>query len=131
MVIEILEHEIQDQIRLYVSQNKLATIFRANVGQGWSGDKITKEFNKIIIDNPRILKTGLPTGFSDLFGIKPVVVTPEIVGKTLGVFCALEIKQAKGRTTAAQENFIKFVLQNGGLAGVARSPDDVERILRL
>ena len=31
------EHELQNLIRLHISENKLGTMFRANVGSGWTG----------------------------------------------------------------------------------------------
>ena len=30
------EHELQNLIRLHISENKLGTMFRANVGSGWT-----------------------------------------------------------------------------------------------
>lgn len=108
----------------------MATLFRGNVGQGWTGSKVIHEFGQVIIKNPRTFNTGLPKGFPDLFGIKQITITPEMVGKTIGVFCAIEVKH-KAKATEAQQNFIEFIKSAGGLAGVAKSPGDVERILRL
>lgn len=130
MVILILEHDVQDQIRLHVSQQHLATIFRGNVGQGWTGSKVIHEAGQVIIKNPRPFNTGLPKGFPDLFGIKPIIITPDMVGKTIGVFCAIEVKH-KGKITTAQQNFIEFMRRVGALAGIAKSVEDAERILRL
>ncbi len=39
-------------------------------------------------------------GGSDLIGITPVTVTPEMVGKKLGIFTAVEVKTPKKNTFA-------------------------------
>ncbi|ABO51125.1 conserved hypothetical protein [Desulforamulus reducens MI-1] len=115
------ESDIQNQIRICVSQQGLGILFRANVGEGWTGEKIVKNLDgSITIHNPRRLKTGLPVGFSDLFGVTEN-------GKAVFV----EVKSATGRLRQEQENFLKRMRQMGAYAGVARSPEDAERIFRV
>ena len=63
-------------------------------------------------------------GGSDLIGITPVTITPDMVGQTVGVFTALEIKTPKGRATPEQIRFIEAVRKHGGIAGIARSVED-------
>lgn len=63
---------------------------------------------------------------SDLVGIKRVLVTREMVGQTLGVFYAREVKRAGWRYTGtprevAQLRFIEAVVAMGGDAGFATS----------
>ena len=55
---------------------------------------------------------------------------PDLMGVRGGVFLALEIKGPKGRTTAMQEKWVRDIRRAGGVAGVARSVEDVEEILR-
>lgn len=74
-------------------------------------------------NNP--VKIGV-VGASDLIGIVPHVVQPEDVGKTIGVFCAIEVKN-EGRDTTGKDRkvkqaaFRKVVRGWGGIAGIARS----------
>lgn len=113
------EHSIQNLIRICVSQQGLGILFRANVGEGWTGESIVKNPDgSITIHNPRRLKTGLPIGFSDLFGVAEN-------GKAVFI----EVKSATGRLRKEQENFLRRMCQLGALAGVARSPEDAEKIL--
>ena len=71
--------------------------------------------------------TGRRGGVS--FGIKGA---PDIVGiLPNGRFLAIEVKSPAGKASEAQMSFLSEILQNGGLAFVARSVDDVVRCLEL
>ena len=65
------------------------------------------------------IKFGLCVGSSDLIGITPA-----------GRFLAVEIKTCKGRATPEQLRFIEAVRARGGIAGIARSPQDALDLLR-
>lgn len=78
----------------------------------------------------RLVRYGLCQGSSDLIGLRQVTITPDMVGKTLAVFTAIEVKD-RGRPTPEQQAFITMVQQAGGLAGIARSVDDARSILGL
>lgn len=64
------------------------------------------------------IKFGLCVGSSDLVGIAPG-----------GRFLAVEIKTPKGRATPEQLRFIDAVRKRGGIAGIARSPDEALALL--
>lgn len=127
------EHDLQNEIRMEVSKNQLGTLFRANVGRGWTGEvqrmNLTPRTNTLVILNPRPFNTGLPAGFPDLFGFVPVTITPDMVGKQIAIFAAVEVKQKSGRISMKQHDMIAFLQQQGARAGVARSRDDAARIL--
>jgi len=114
------EQDIQNIIRIEFSRRiPDGLLFRANVGQAFTGSHIRKNPDgSITIFEPRPFNTGLPTGFSDLFGILPG-------GKALFV----EVKAPKGKPSPAQENFLNTVSMRGAVAGVARSFEDVLRII--
>lgn len=123
------EHAIQNTIRNALAGKGL--IFRANVGQAWTGDakRLPGPGNRVLLENARPFSTGLPAGFSDLFGLVPVTITPDMVGQQVAVFVALEVKTAKGRASDKQQAFIKAVNDNGGRAGVVRSAEDAVRVV--
>jgi hypothetical protein len=73
---------------------------------------------------------GLCTGSSDLIGFVPVVVTQEMVGKSLALFMAVEAKTLVGKVSEIQRNFIDMVVKSGGIAFVARSEDEFIQNLR-
>ena len=71
---------------------------------------------------------GSPGG-SDLIGYRRVRVTEEMVGQEIAQFAAVEVKSARGRVKAEQQQFINHVLSAGGVAGVARSVDEAQKLL--
>ena len=113
------EHDIQNLIRLEFSrQIPDGLLFRANVGQAWTGSRTKRNSDgSLTIFEPRPFLTGLPNGFSDLFGVLPG-------GRALFV----EVKAPKGKPSPAQTNFLAQVSMTGAAAGVARSIEDVIRI---
>ena len=95
-----------------------ATVFRNNVGMAKTEDG-------------RQIRYGLIKGSSDLIGWTPVVITQDMVGMTVGIFTAIEVKSLKGKgPTEAQENFIRQVNNAGGIAGIARTEQEAENIIK-
>lgn len=122
------ERETQNRIRNALTDEGL--FFRANVGRAWTGDVERIDPQTVLIRNARPFDTGLPAGFSDLFGARQITVTPEHVGRTLAVFAAIEVKGPRGRVSLRQERFLDAVNGVGGMAGAARSVDEALHILR-
>lgn len=123
---------IARQILLAVGAAPDITLFRNNTGQGWQGERsAASNQHQIILVKPRPLHAGLCEGSSDYIGFKSVEITPDMVGRRLAVFTAVEVKTGRGVTSAQQAAFIAAVLQAGGIAGVARSPDEAKRLLGL
>ena len=71
---------------------------------------------------------GSPGG-SDLIGYRRVRVTEEMVGQEIAQFAAVEVKTPRGRVRPEQQQFINHVLSAGGVAGVARSVDEAQKLL--
>lgn len=113
------EGAIQNRIRLALAGK--ATIFRGNVGQAWTGAEVVRHGRDVYLRDARPLDTGLPKGFADLFGWT--------VRDGVAVFTAVECKSPTGRLTDDQERFLAAVLAAGGIAGVARSPEDALRLI--
>jgi hypothetical protein len=67
----------------------------------------------------RWVQFGLTKGSSDLIGWH----------KKTGKFVAIEVKRPGQELRKDQKNFIDQVRKAGGIAGVARSPDDLAEIL--
>lgn len=110
------ESNIQAAIQLELSRNGIRA-FRNNIGSA------------INPHNGNYVQYGVGgVGGADLICIIPTVITADMVGKTLGVFGAIEVKNATGRPSKDQLRFIEMVKQSGGLSGIARSTDDAMEI---
>jgi len=123
------ESNIQKEIHLALS--KLGSkIFRNNVAKCWIGKSKTIHDGSVVIEHPRRLNAGLCVGSSDLIGWTSVEVTPEMVGKKIAVFTAVEVKTPTGRLSQDQKQFLDNVQESGGLSLVARSPAQAEELIR-
>jgi hypothetical protein len=109
------EQTIQQEIRIACS-NGDTRLFRNNTGT-------------LRDANGRPVQFGLCKGSGDLIGWKRVTVTPEMVGSTVAVFLSIEVKTATGRLRLEQQQWLDAVQAAGGIAGVARSVDDAQRIV--
>lgn len=98
------EHAIQNRIRAALSDT--CVMFRMNVGTGYTQDG-------------RYFTTGVPPGFSDLFGFR----------KSDGKAIFIEVKTKTGRATSRQYQFIQQMQLNGAIAGVCRSPEDALNLI--
>ena len=104
------EREIQQQIRLSTSKHK-CRLFRNQVGH-------------YTLSDGRHLTSGLCVGSSDLIGWTELEITPDMLGQTVAIFTAVEVKTATGRITKEQSQFISAVNKAGGFGGVCRSVED-------
>lgn len=98
------EIDVQNSIRLAL--NDIAIVFRANVGTFYTRDG-------------RIVNTGLPKGFSDLFGFR----------KSDGRMFFIEVKNETGHTSKEQDHFIQMMKKYGAICGVARSAKEAVKIV--
>lgn len=99
------ETDIMNQIRLALSAAG-HTNFRGNVG-------------KVRMADGRWFSTGLPEGFSDLFGFR----------KSDAKMFFIEVKTPTGRLRKDQERFLDAMNEHGAIVGVARSPEDALQIV--
>jgi hypothetical protein len=93
-----------------------ARLFRNNVGMATT-------------DTGGVVKYGLCAGSADYIGWMPVTVTPEMVGRTLAVFTAMEVKATGGLVSECQRVFLSRVQDAGGIGFVARSPEAAQECL--
>jgi len=83
----------------------------------------------LTLDGSRKIRAGLlADGASDLIGGTPVTITEDMVGKTILQFTAIEVKTSSGIASDKQNDFTKEIYRRGGRAGIARSPEDAEKI---
>lgn len=122
------ESNITKLIMLAVSKLS-TTVFRNNTGMGWQGKVIRTTTNDILIKEPRPLHAGLCTGSSDLIGWTTREITPDMVGKKVAIFTAIEVKTGIGRTSKEQLAFMQAVRTCGGISGIARTPEEAQNLI--
>lgn len=74
---------------------------------------------------------------SDLIGFTEVKITPDMVGKTIAVFTAVEVKDPKWKLSPndkraqSQLAFIDWIKSHGGIAGFCNSVESFKELLGL
>lgn len=122
----LLEKNVRNNIILTSAKHGI-TLFNNPVGTAWVG-KYNNSTHSVIA--PRVVRYGLAIGSSDLIGITPIKITPDMVGQTIGVFTGVEVKVDKNgpyKETAEQKKFGRFIERNGGIYTVADCFADVEK----
>lgn len=122
------ETNILNHIRIALSP--IVVLFRNSQGMAIFKNKSGKLTYVPYGVGPRNKKTG-KNGGSDSIGWTSVVVTPEMVGKKVAVFTAIEIKTLEGDAFDEQVNFVNQVISAGGYGGFASTVDQAKKIVRL
>lgn len=122
------ETPILKTILLKIGSLPYCRLFRNNTGMGWSGQSYQQGSSRVVL-NAFPLKAGLCTGSSDLIGITQITITPDMIGKKIGIFTALETKTLKGKASEDQKKFIAMVQQFGGISGVVRNEHEAMELI--
>lgn len=113
-------------------------LFRNNIGKAWTGIRVgpVKETKTVtiysgdmILRKARPFNAGLAKGSSDLIGWTTVQITPNMVGKSIAVFTACEVKTGKLKATKEQAAFVRTVNEHGGIGVVARKLEDLFKVM--
>ena len=127
------ESELTDEIRLEAAQ-KNVHLWRNNLGATYSphGGFIRYGLANDSAHVNRVLKSG------DLIGIRPIIITPEMVGAIIGQFISREVKNRDWKFSGtdrekAQQNWIDLINRLGGDACFvnSRGSFDEEKISQL
>lgn len=111
------ETDLQQRIRLAVGALPGFRLWRNNSGK--LPDPRTGRWVQFGVASP---------GGSDLIGYRSITITPDMVGRTVAVFTAVEVKTDTGRATPAQRNFIDHIRRAGGIAAIVRTTAEALRI---
>lgn len=121
---------------LFSCSTGASRLFRQNVGRGWIGraKKYTKHCTVRINPGDVVIRQARPfhagfIGMGDLIGWNSVTITPEMVGRLIAIYSSIEVKTKTGRLREDQINWMALVRNAGGIAGVARSPEEAKEML--
>jgi hypothetical protein len=124
------EHAVQQRVRLEAAKHGVH-LWRNNVGA-------------CIDQNGRMIRYGLANESaqmnkhiksSDLIGIRPTLITQEMVGMVVGIFVAAECKhegwepRPNDVREMAQEKYHSIVRAAGGIAGFTQSVADFHKLV--
>lgn len=139
------EASVQREVWIELARRQTApvTLFRSNSGKAWlSGLGPVKGISRLtdgslLVRAPRPMALGLALvsgdtvpGLSDLTGWTLVTITPDMVGRVVPVFTAVETKESGGgRRRDNQINFVRQVHLAGGIAGFASSVRQAHEII--
>jgi len=127
------ETNLTRKIQLALGKNPKIRIFRNNSGKCWIGasrkftqaQTVNVKSGDVLVQQARYFDAGLCVGSSDLIGMKSVTITPDMVGKTMAVFTAIEVKTPTGKISPEQVNFLNMVQKMGGLGIICRDENNI------
>ena len=76
----------------------------------------------------QVVSIGTP-GMSDVMMVVAVQITPEMVGRTIGVAVAAELKTKTGKQQENQQLWQRAFQARGGVYRLVRSPDDMTQLV--
>lgn len=130
------------QRKIWLGLGFVSRLFRVNTGRAWLSGMGPSGVQKlsdgsVLIKAARSISIGFSDvsgnpveGTSDLNGWTTVEVTPEMVGKRVAIYTAIETKASTGgRKRAGQVNFYDQVDAAGGIAGFANSEESARAII--
>lgn len=116
--------DLQKTIQIQASKSRKATLFPNRVAKAWVGQLRSYINGRLELLNARPLEAGFGVGSSDLIGVTRITITPEMVGKTVAVFTAVEVKVGKDKLSKEQREFLALVQGWGGIAVECREVPD-------
>ena len=120
------EQVVQSEVRLEAS-NRGFRLWRNNVGVAMDNRGIPVRYG--LCNESKQMNKNLKS--SDLIGIRPILITQDMVGKVFGQFIAIEIKKESWKPSPsnlreqAQERFITLVQSLGGYAKIINKVEDL------
>lgn len=126
----MLESAVQQRVRLELARMG-ALAYRNNVGA--CEDKQGRIIRYGLCNESAQMNRALKS--SDLIGVTPVLIQPHHVGRTLGVFTAIECKHSNWHMTPgdaraqAQQRFIDLIRSVGGIGGFVTDPAQVRELV--
>jgi len=130
------ERKIQSDTMIRLSKDKDIRIFRNNVGQAWQGKRAKlSTTNKPVLVDIHPVNFGLCVGSSDLIGIHTIEITPDMVGRKVGVMVCIEEKKEGWKYSGSvheknQLHFIEKMMKMGAIAFFSTSAENAYKTIK-
>ena len=124
--IGISEGAVQQRVRLQASKQG-TRLWRNNVGVLTDNRGVPVRYG--LANESKAMNKQIKS--SDLIGITPIVITPEMVFQTIGVFTAYECKRGNWQWSGseheeAQRRYLQLVASMGGISKFITAPEDLD-----
>jgi hypothetical protein len=129
-VLKTPENETKQAIKKYLMLRNDICLTSNPSGNAYTGKLLKFSDGQVTLGFPRRLSFGVfNPGGPDMIGLKTVRITPDMVGKDIGVFMGIEIKRAEGgKLTVEQAEVLGMISARGGISGCVSS---VEEFIKL
>lgn len=128
------EKNVENLMRVHLGKVRpTLKLWRNAVSFVWAGRVVSHlpQLQRVTLEAADGFTAGLCIGSSDLIGRYTTTVTPQMVGKKIAVFTAIEVKKDRTeKPTDEQVNFVREVKEAGGIAGVAYDNETAEQIFK-
>jgi hypothetical protein len=104
-------------------------LFRQQSTLAWAGRILSRTHDTITLYRPSAIKFGAP-GMADVGGFTAVLITPEMLDTTVAIAVQIEAKGPKTRIEQEQRDYLAMCVRLGGRAGIARSVEEAQAIIR-
>jgi hypothetical protein len=116
------EAQVDEEIKLEAAAKYRSHLWRNNIGAVL--DAVGRLVRYGLANESAVMNGRLKSG--DRIGITPIVITQDMVGKTVGVFTSIEVKKEDWNYKAterekAQLAWIELIKEKGGIADFANS----------
>lgn len=96
-----------------LNQPENVRLFQSRAGFAWQGKSVVKGRYRIIENASPFW--GMPDGFPDICGWTEIEITPDMMGKRVAVFTAIEVKTGKQTLKKEQRAFRELIERMGGI----------------
>lgn len=131
------EAEVTPEVITYARSRYGATLLRNNSGAGFIGKKKGGPATNWVRWGLGQISDKTPFKSSDYIGVTPVLITQDMVGKTLAVMTCVEVKKSDwtynewDEREVLQKRFIEWMKSLGAFAGFAKSTACLKDIFKL
>ena len=126
--------------KVWLELGSESRLFRVNTGRAWvsgTGQSRRLDDGSVLLPKARPVTLGFGLadgrplkGAADLNGWTTVTITPDMVGRKVAVFTALEIKRPRGgKIGEEQRNYCDQVNYAGGISGIVNTPEAASKII--
>ena len=129
-----------DKVKVIRPESEVDSLTVKKIGGPKKPSRLFRNNTGALYNNKgQLVKYGLFIGSSDRIGLTKIKITPDMVGREIGVFTALEMKHSHWNPPKSgkakkhydeQKDFIDIIKRFKGIAGFVTDPDDAIKLIK-